>query len=174
MYKLRYSVLCLFLPLLLLAQDNLPVTQSVQVEVLTSELQKNSRAQNLHIKISCTTAQPGQKFLLDLNEINAVLVPIKASRDEDALWLVKANEANDNDIVLAWNANAEDQLQLAPGAWTTPYEIDLQIQISFSNLIDVPNITETQLDVIVVDGSLESLASPTGRGNQISLNNTRE
>lgn len=174
MNKLHLFILSIILPLLLSAQENLPVTQDVQVEVLTSELQISSKAQTVRMEITCNSASPGQLLTLDLKDVKGVMLPVSAERDGDALWLIQSPDANTNDIVLAWDTVDETMLQLSPGAWTTPYTIELQIKLSFTNLIDVPNITATQLDVIVRDGSIENLASPTGRGNQISLNNSRE
>jgi hypothetical protein len=164
----------MFIPFILLAQEDLPVTEDVQIEVLSGELKITSKAQNMRIQIICNSASPGQKYVLDLKEVKGLLVPINAVRDDEALWLINSADANINNVVLAWDTIDDTKLQLSPGNWATPFTLDLQIRLSFTNLIDVPNITETQLDVTVVDGGSENLAAPTGRGNQISLNNTRE
>ena len=174
MNKLYLVILSLIFPLFLFSQENLPVTQDVQVEVVTSELEKNSKSQNLQVKISCNAAAPGQKLILDLREIKGLLMPISVRRDDESLWLIKSADANDNNIVLAWETIDDAKLQLSPGNWTTPFSLELQIQVSFTNLKDVPNISGTQLDITVLTGSAESLAAPTGRGNQISLKNSRE
>lgn len=174
MNKLYLVILSLIFPLFLFSQENLPVTQDVQVEVVTSELEKNSKSQNLQVKISCNAAAQGQKLILDLKEIKGLLMPISARRDDESLWLIKSADANENNIVLAWETIDDTRLQLAPGEWPLPYTLDLQIRVSFTNLKDVPNISGTQLDVTMLTGGSESLASPTGRGNQISLKNSRE
>ena len=174
MNTFRCLIITLFIPFILLAQENLPVTQDVQVEVLTGELKITSKAQNMQIQIVCNSASPGLKYILDLKDVKGLLVPINAARDDEALWLINSADANANNVVLAWDTIDETKLQLSPGNWAIPFTLDLQIRVSFTNLIDVPNIIETQLDVTVINGGSENLAAPTGRGNQISLNNTRE
>ena len=174
MTKKQLFIACLIFPFILLAQDELPVTQNIRVEVLTGELQKNSKVQKLNVNISCDVASPGQKYILQLRGVESLLIPVQAQRDEETLWLIKSGAATDNNIVLAWDSINEVQLQLAPGSWPAPYSLQLEIRVSLSNLIEVPDITGTQLDVRVLDGGTESQAAPEGRGNQISLKNSRE
>ena len=90
MNTFRCLIITLFIPFILLAQENLPVTQDVQVEVLTGELKITSKAQNMQIQIVCNSASPGQKYILDLKDVKGLLVPINAARDDEALWLINS------------------------------------------------------------------------------------
>ncbi len=175
MNKIIFYLFTAIFPLLVLAQDSLPVTQNVQVEVLTSELQKNSKAQNLVLSITCNSFTAGQKLVLSLKNMEGIFVPVEANRDETSIWLQNAESAHENEIILAWTQSEDENgLQLSPGAWTPPFRLDLKIQVSLSNLKDMPDVSETQLEVLVSDGNSQSLAAATGRGNQISLKNSRE
>jgi hypothetical protein len=172
---LRYlSITIMILFSLSVAQENPPRTDDVQIEVLTTSLDKSSKAQILQVEITCNNSLPGQKLNLTLNAVSGIYVPVSAERNDEALWLIKSEEANDNEEILSWQTIDNTQLQLSPGNWATPYRLDLQIQISLTNLKDMANVTTTDVELILTGSGEEQLATPTGRGNQISLNNSRE
>jgi hypothetical protein len=174
MKKIHLISLCIIFPFLLFAQDNPPLTEDVTVEVQNTELEKRGKSQTLQVEITCNSSVAGQTMNLQLRGITGKYILVSAERDDQPLWLIQSETANENDVVLSWQTADDTQLRLFPGNWPAPYRLNLQIQASLTNLKDVVNITETQLDVLIPGAGGEELASPTGRGNKISLKNTRE
>ena len=169
MKKLITLTISIILPLLLIAQENLPVIQDIQYEVLTDSLNRNSKVQTLQIQITCDASTTGEIFNLQFRDMSGLLVPVAVERDGEELWLIQSENTSNNDIVLAWQTLNNTVLQLLPGDWTVPYRLDLVIQVNLDNLKELENLSETRLDLTILRNTAEYLAVPTGRGNQIGL-----
>jgi len=156
-------------PFILIAQENLPVNQEIQFEVLTDSLTKNSKVQNLNVQIDCNNSITGQRFNLYFRGISGLPVLVDAIRNEETLWLIQSQNAASNDLVLAWYTVDDSRLQLVTGNWEAPYTLKINIQLSLNNLKDIQNISEAQIDLTLIRNETEYLAVPTGRGNQINL-----
>lgn len=169
MKKLITLTISIILPLLLIAQENLPVIQDIQYEVLTDSLNRNSKVQTLQIQITCDASTTGEIFNLQFRDMSGLLVPVAVERDGEELWLIQSENTSNNDIVLAWQTLNNTVLQLLPGDWTAPYRLDLVIQVNLDNLKELENLSETRLDLTILRNTAEYLAVPTGRGNQIGL-----
>jgi hypothetical protein len=162
-------VLSLIVPVILLAQENLPLLPDVRYEILTDSLEKNSKAQMLRLQINCTSSQAGQKYSLELKALSGLPVLVDASRDGTALWLIQSPIANSNNSVLSWQMLDGGVIQFSPGTWNTPFRLDLTLQISPENIKDLQNLTDSQIGLKVLRNNTVYLATPSGRGNKIFL-----
>jgi len=169
MKRIITLIIYIILPFLLIAQENLPVLQEIQYEVLTDSLNKNSKVQTLRIQINCGVSTTGQRFNLQFLGMSGLLVPVAVERDGEELWLIQSENASNNDIVLAWQTLNSTALQLIPGEWASPYRLDLVIQVSLDNLKELENLSDTRIDLSIIRNTAEYLAVPSGRGNQIGL-----
>jgi hypothetical protein len=168
MNKLLVMILCIGSPLLLVAQNSRPITDDIQVEVMTTELNKSINSQNILIRLTCNTSV--QSLLSGMRNVKSSLIPVSASRGTENLWLIKSNTAHDSSQVMAWNADADNsQLALYPGNWNPPYEIELNLRASFPNLGIIQNLKQIEFVVQVRMGNTLFEATPTGAGNIITL-----
>jgi len=162
-------IISLILPVVIMAQENLPLLPDVKYEILTDSLEKNSKAQTLRLQINCTSSQAGQKYSLELGVLAGLPVLVDANRDGTALWLIQSPDANSNNSVLSWQMLDGGVIQLSPGNWNIPFRLDLTLQISPENIKDLQNLTDTRVDLKILRNNAVYFGTPSGRGNKIFL-----
>ena len=171
----RYALFIIaFFTYQIMAQENIPVTDNVQIEVQTPSLMKYSKAQRVIVNITCNTWTTGQEMHLRLSDATGIPVPISITRNNEPLWMIQSEKASDNTVVMSWQVTEDNILILFPGNWSTPFDLNLEMQISLVDIINLENTENTRLDLFLVTGGSELLAETKGRGNEISLKNTRE
>jgi len=169
MYLRTIAMFLLVLISAAIAQENLTESNDVQIEVLTSELQKTNKPQVLQVAITCDRALPNQAFSMSLSGMEALMILTAARLDDQALWLIKAPEANENKTVMAWNMTDDKRLQLLPGDWTVPFRLELELQCSLTSVRSVQDSTSATIDLQIIRGASVYRAVPVGRGNLINL-----
>ena len=171
----RYALFIIaFFTCQIMAQENIPVTDNVQIEVQTPSLMKNSKSQRVIVNIACNTWTTGQEMHLKLSDADGIPVPISMTRNNEPLWMIQSEKANDNTAVMSWQVTEDNILVLFPGNWSTPFDLSLEMQLSLVDIINLENTENTRLDLFLITNGVESLAGTQGRGNEISLKNTRE
>jgi hypothetical protein len=169
MNTFRCLIISLFIPFIVLAQEDLPVTQDVQIEVLTTELEKSTKPQTVQIVLTVGSGNTSSMNLYFESVISSI-TPVAVSRGTENLWLINADEANTNSKVLAWQYLAtEKQTQVLPGDWSLPYTLTFELQISFERMRELKELDELIFTLSTEIGGKIFIASASGRGTIISL-----
>lgn len=152
------------------AQDAKPSTSALTFEVLNTSLKNNKEPQNIKILINCNDTQDIPSINLLMPQIKAMWSMVSTRLNGQSLWLIKSERGSNNANVLAWDLNAqESQLILYPGKWPTPYTLELEIQVNLKESEDSLNNTTATMIMEAVIAGRSYQCSPTGRGNQLSM-----
>ena len=168
-FLITFLILMIY-PFLLIAQDTKPTTSALTFEVLSTSLQMSKEPQNIRIIISCNGSQDIESLTLKMTQIKALWSVVSAKLNNQPLWLIKSENMSNKDDVLAWNLSAQDsELILFPNEWSTPYVMELEIQLNLND----PKISQKEASTnITMEASMAGESyhcSPTGRGNQLSV-----
>ena len=168
-----YRITIFFLILLigsLPGQDIKPVTTDIRHEVLDELIDVDQEQQILNIQVTSLISSGVQYFAIGFKNFPARWSLISASLNGEILWLVKANVHPGNEKVLAWDYSPDSkQIRVYPHSWPAAYVLDLQMQLNFEDSFDT---RENSDDIVLLEAELSGgayLATPTGRGNKISL-----
>ena len=169
MNKLQLFILCLIFPMILFAQEDLPVTPDVEVEVLTTELDRSTKPQTVQALITVRSADL-TSLNLNFADLHSSVTPVAVTRGNENLWLINSDEANANNKVLAWQyITSEKTTQLLPGKWNTPYTLILELQVSFERMRELKKLSELTFILLAEINGTTFIASPIGRGQNITL-----
>jgi hypothetical protein len=152
------------------AQVIKPATTEIRHEVLDELIDVDQEDQTLNLQVTSLISAGVQYFNIGFEKIPARWSLISAQLNGETLWLVKANIHPGNEKVLAWDYNPDSkEIRLYPHGWPAPYVLDLQIQLNIEGVVDTEQISD---DNVLLEAELSAgayLATPTGRGNKISL-----
>jgi len=171
MIKIYTTILGIFLFLVSLgAQDNLPVYSSVEYEVQADSLLKTNEPQQISISLSSNSSTGIDAYELKIYDLKILWTIVSASLNAEPIWLINADSKSDQENVLAWNYNSEQNLlRLYPSDWQAGYDLELIVRLSIlqPGLImksDLKNISlETEL------GGVKYKCIPRGSGDNITF-----
>lgn len=160
----------MLLPYMLFAQDTKPTTSSLTFEVLNTSLKMSKEPQNINILINCDGSQNIEAVTLKITQIKAVWSVVSAKLNDQSLWLIKSEDGGNKSNVLAWNLNTQDsELILFPNEWSTPYTMELEIQLNLDDIKNSQNEVPTTIIMEAIMAGISYQCSPTGRGNQLNM-----
>ena len=152
------------------AQIVKPVNPNIIMEVLSESKNIDDEDQYIQVQISCQTFDVVNTIFLSFENTPARWTVVSAQLNDELLWLLKAGTKTTHDKVLAWDFDESmRELKLFPSNWQVPYVLDLQLQM---NMNDRGKIQTQYQDKIIVEADLitgDFSASPTGRGDIITL-----
>jgi len=168
---IRYIFLTFFIaPIILSAQAVYPVNANIQVEVLTENKSVDDENQYIQVQLICQTSDEVNALNLRFEDRSARWTVVSAQLNGELLWLLKSSVRAPHENVLAWDFDENaDQLNLFPANWQIPYVLDLQLQINMNSTEKPDNPLQEK---VIVETSLPTgiyTASPTGRGDIITL-----
>jgi hypothetical protein len=115
----------------LIAQDNLPITSAVQYEIQADSLVKTNQPQEVTISITCNSPNDLESYELKIYDLKVLWTLVSANLNDQPIWLVNAESQSENEKVLAWQYNAEQNLlRLFPAAWQSGYRLDVTVRAS--------------------------------------------
>ena len=115
----------------LFAQDNLPVYSAVQYEVRADSLLKTNQPQEVTILISCNSSGGLDAYEIKIDDLKVLWTLVSANLNDQSVWLVNAESKSDNEKVLAWQYDSEqDLLRLFPADWSSGYQLEVTVRAS--------------------------------------------
>ncbi len=152
-------------------QDQLPVTNQINIEVLSPSITISKQPQNMTIRIGANDAASLDFIALQLDSTQAVWTVLSARVDGQELWLVQSDVRPDKDNLMAWRYDSETQLlRIYPGQWPAGFELDLEVQLNLVNLRTAGEKISDRVVALASISSVVSRCSESGRGGLISLN----
>jgi hypothetical protein len=155
---------------MLSAQAIKPNNSNIKLEVLNEDINPDEKNQIIRLQLTCETPEEVKSYFIRFEKTPARWAVVSAELNGESLWLLKTNARVTNGKALAWDfENNTDQLRLFPFNWQTPYVLDLQLQSDIHNHSKENDYSEEK---VVLEADLESdiyTASPTGRGNIITV-----
>ncbi len=170
MHKIYISIVIFLFFYNSTAQTVIPKNSDIKIEVKTDTLQITANPQIISIEITKEAVENPHSFRIKFNKIESFWTLINASLNGEKLWLIQANSSATNEKVLAWNYDKnESKLILFPFRWSTPYYLEIDVQINMKNISSLKKETAAKVNLLaeLPEGLFEAM--PVGDGNVISL-----
>ena len=164
----------MIIPFVLLAQDTKPNTSALSFEVLNEALKMSKEPQSIKILLNCDGSQDLELVIIKMPQMQAIWSVVSAKFNDQLLWLIKSQSSSNNSNVLAWDLDKQNsELILYPNEWSTPYVLELDIQLNMKDIQDSQKDTDETINMEAVIAGVSYHCSPSGRGNQLRMQGKR-
>jgi hypothetical protein len=154
----------------LFAQDNLPVYSAVQYEVRADSLVKTNQPQEVTISISCSSPGDLKYYELKIYDLKVLWTLVSATLNDQPIWLVNAGSKSENEKVLAWHYDSEQNLlRLFPMGWQSGYRLKVTVRAS---ILQPALLEKTDGRVVILEaevGGQKYQCSTTGSGGDMTF-----
>lgn len=152
------------------AQDNLPLNSDVEYEVRADSLLKSNQSQNLQVTIACNSSGGLDFYEIKVYDLKVFWTLVSATLNDQPVWLVNSNSRSDNNKVLAWYYNAEQNLlRLYPSEWNGTYRLDLTITASILQPAKLSTISSKLISLQAELGGQKYECVPVGSGGEMTF-----
>jgi len=154
----------------LYAQDNLPVYSAVQYEVQADSLLKTNQPQNVTISISSSSPGGLETYEIKIYNLKVLWILVSANLNDESIWLVNAESRSENEKVLAWEYDAEQNLlRLFPAEWPSGYRLEVTVRASILQPVLLEK-NDSQIVTLEADvGGQKYQCATTGSGDDITF-----
>jgi hypothetical protein len=154
----------------LFAQDNLPVYSGVEYEVRADSLIKTNQPQDLTILISGNSPRGLDAYELKIYDLKVLWTLVSANLNGESIWLVNEETRSENEKVLAWNYDSEENLlRLFPAEWSSGYNLEVTVKAS---ILQPALLEKTDSRIVALEadvGGTKYQCAPTGSGGDMTF-----
>jgi hypothetical protein len=154
----------------LFAQDNLPVTSTVEYEVRADSLLKTNQPQELKILISCNSPGGQEAYEIKIYDLKVLWTLVSAKLNDEQIWLVNGDSKSENEQVLTWqNDSAQNLLRLYPADWQSGYRLEVTVRAS---ILEPALLKRTGSRIVALEtdsGGQKFQCSTTGSGRDMTF-----
>jgi hypothetical protein len=138
--------------------------------VQADSLLKTNQPQDLIISISCTSPVGLEAYEIKIYDLKVLWTIVSANLNDQSIWLVNADSKSDNENVLAWYYDSEQNLlRLHPSEWQSGYILDIKIRAS---ILQPALLEKNDSQIVTLEanvGGQKYQCSPGGSGDDMTF-----